>query len=438
MPSNLSRRSFLAGVAAVSVAGLTACATSDTGGGTSSAAAASGASGATDAAGALTVQSNQSDVAAKAGMTALVDAFVASGAGQATLNTVAGEQFRTQLPTYLTSQNPPDVLTWLAGKVAQDYADEGLLLDISDVWATDNFKNYSTALRNLSTGSNGKQIIVPQYYYWLGVYYRKSKFQEWGITPPKTWQEFLQIAQTLDGKGVPAIGIGLQDTPWLASAWFDYMNLRVNGAQFHLDVLAGRQSFADPKVKNAMTRWAEMLPYFDPKAGGLAFQEAQTQLFQGKTGMFLSGSYFVDAAPASVKDDIDFFQFPIIDPAVPVAEEAPADGFLASAKTTRPALTRKFLEFAGSPTAQEAYLQASKSNFLPANSAAKFNDTEANRKGKAMLESAAALTQFFNRDGGDELQPTADSALVKFIQNPGELDSILTEWQAAAQKVRQA
>ena len=34
-------------------------------------------------------------------------------------------------------------------------------------------------------------------------------------------------------------------------------------------------------------------------------------------------------------DDIDFFQFPIIDPAVPVAEEAPTDGYFASAKNAK-------------------------------------------------------------------------------------------------------
>ena len=44
------------------------------------------------------------------------------------------------------------------------------------------------------------------------------------------------------------------------------------------------------------------------------------------------------------QDDLDFFQFPIIDPSVPIAEEAPTDGFFASVKTTKPALTKRFLE----------------------------------------------------------------------------------------------
>lgn len=436
MSYQLGRRSFLIGAGALAAGAVAGCATSNSEEASESPSAPAGSAPA-DASGAMTVQSSQSEPQSEAGMKALVDAFVASGAGAATLNTVAAEQFRTQLPTYLTSANPPDAMTWLAGKVAQDYADDGLLLDVSDIWEGETLASYPEALKRLSTSNDGKKIFVPQFYYWVAVYYRKSKFAEWGVTPPKTWDEFKTVASTIEAKGVPPIGIGLADSPWLASAWFDYFNIRVNGAPFHLDVLSGRASFADPKVADAMNVWKEIVPYFDERAKGLAFQEAQTQLFQGNVGMFLAGAWFATGVPAAVADDLDFFQFPIIDPSVPVGEEGPADGFFASAKTTRPGLTKKFLEFTATPAAQELYLETSKSTFLPANPAATFTDNEANRKGKALLEAASDVTQFFNRDGGDELQPTADNALVKFLDNPNDLSKILADWQVAAEKVRQ-
>ncbi len=458
MTPNLGRRSFILGSAAFGALALTSCATSGTTASTSSGATTSagegGSSGATsgasseassgatsgakpDASGALTVQSNQSDPQSQKGMKALIAGFVATAAGTASLNTVAGEQFRTQLPTYLTSQTPPDVLTWLAGKVAGDYANKGLLLDVSQVWSTPTMAEYPASVKALSTGRDGKQIFIPQYYYWVAIYYRPSKFREWGVSVPKTWTELKTVAAAIQAKGVAPIGIGLSDTPWLASAWFDYLNIRVNGAQFHRDVLLGKASFADPKVGAAMDRWKEILPYFDKRAKGLAFQEAQTQLFQGRTGMFLAGSWFAGGAPKSLGDDLDFFQFPIIDPAIPVGEEGPTDGFFASARTTRPALTKKFLEYVATAPAQEAYLSASGSASLPTNPQAKVAETAANKKGRALLAAAKDVTQFFNRDGGDELQPTADTALVKFMDNPNDLQKILADWQTAAQKVRQ-
>ena len=69
--------------------------------------------------------------------------------------------------------------------------------------------------------------------------------------------------------------------------------------------------------------------------------------------MFLIGTFFQPSVPADRQDDLAFFQFPIIDPAVPIAEEAPTDGFFASAKTTKPALTKGFLDYLATPEAQE-------------------------------------------------------------------------------------
>ena len=62
---------------------------------------------------------------------------------------------------------------------------------------------------------------------------------------------------------------------------------------------------------------------------------------------------------------------------------------------------------------------------LPANPKAKASDSPLVVKGKAMLDEAKELTQFFNRDSSDALQPTADTALTKFIDKPDQIDAIL-------------
>ncbi|WP_346534243.1 extracellular solute-binding protein [Micromonospora sp. DPT] len=421
-----SRRRFLghlglAGVGALSASSfLSACASS--------------ASGPADkASGAITVQSNLSSPQAKAAMEKLIESFNKQGKGRATLNTIASETYRTQLPTYLTSANPPDLYTWYAGSVANDYASKGLLLDVSDVWRQ--LTDYPAPLRTLSTDATGKQVFVPMTNYWWGFFYRKSNFAKWGVQEPKTWAEFVALCRTLQGKGIPPIGIGLGDTPWVASAWFDYLNIRINGAPFHRELLAGKQRFDDPKVKAVFARWREVLPYFDPKGKAYPFQEATTALLAGKTGMFLIGTFFADAASTDAFDDLDFFRFPIIDPAVPVAEEAPTDGFFASARTANPTDVKAMLTYLASVEAQEAYIANSSGIVLPAHPKAKAADLPLVAKGKAMLESAQELTQFFNRDSSDALQPTADTALTKFIDKPDQIDAILREWQAGAEKV---
>jgi multiple sugar transport system substrate-binding protein len=421
-----SRRRFighigLAGLGALGVTSLAGCA--------SSASTSKRATGA----GTITLQSNLSSPQAKTAMAKVVDEFNKLGKGKATLNTIASETYRTQLPTYLTSANPPDLYTWYAGSVANSYASKGLLLDVSDVW--NGLRDYPESLRTISTDASGKKVFVPMNNYWWGFFYRKSNFAKWGVQEPKTWADFLAVCQTLKGKGIAPIGIGLGDTPWVASAWFDYLDIRINGAPFHRQLLAGKQRFDDAKVKAVFTRWREALPYFDPNGKAFPFQEATTALLAGKTGMFLIGTFFADAAPKDALDDLDFFRFPIIDPAVPVAEEAPTDGFFASARTANPAGTKALLTYLASAEAQQTYVASSSGIVLPANPKAKAKDSPLVAKGKAMLDSAKELTQFFNRDSSDALQPTADTALTKFLDKPDQIDAILSEWQASAEKV---
>lgn len=98
-----------------------------------------------------------------------------------TLNSVATEQYRAQLSTYLTSPTPPDVLTWYAGSVANSYASQGLLMDVSELWEGDGpCANYSEALKSLSSSEEGQQIFIPTNYYWWSIFYRPSTFEQLG------------------------------------------------------------------------------------------------------------------------------------------------------------------------------------------------------------------------------------------------------------------
>ncbi|MEV2211484.1 extracellular solute-binding protein [Streptomyces sp. NPDC050997] len=419
------RRRFLAGLgAAGTTALLGGCVTS-----TSSAKSSSK--------GAVTLQSNLSAPQAKAAMEDIVAAYGKKGSGSASLNTVASETFRTQLPTYLTSANPPDVYTWYPGSVADAYAKKKLLLDLDEVWTSSpDLKRYSKALNSLCTASSGKKVFVPTTYYWWGMFYRKSNFAKWGVSEPKSWDDFLDLCDKIKSKGVAPIGLGAGgNTAWVASAWFDYLDIRINGAQYHRELLAGKHRFDDPEVRKVFDRWQEVLPYFDPNGAAVPFQDATTALLNGRSGMMLIGTFFADAAPKDALDDIDFFRFPVIDAKVPLAEEAPTDGYFASARTGRRDHVFDLMRYLATAEAQEIYIKGSSGTVLPCNPDAKDAGTALVTKGRKHIAAAAEITQFFNRDSSDALQPTADTALTKFLAKPKSIGSILTDWQRDAEKI---
>jgi multiple sugar transport system substrate-binding protein len=420
--STFSRRGLLAGAGALGAGfALGGCATATAGGSSS------------QQGGAVTLQSDLSSPLAEKAMQSLVAAYSKQSKYTVKLNTVAATTYQPLLPTYLTSANPPDIYTWYAGSDADHYSSRGLLLDVSDVWKT--MSNYPAALKTLSTDSSGKQIFVPNSYYWWGVFYRKSQFAKWGLSEPKTWSDFLNVCSTIKGKGVNPIGLGAgTGTAWVASAWFDYFNIRLNGADYHRELLQGKHSFTDAKVVDVFNTWKQVLPYFDPNGTAVSWQEASNQLIQGQCGMLLTGTFFADAVPKGSIDDLDFFKFPVIDSSVPDAEEAPTDGLFASAKTHNAAAVLDFMTWMATPDAQNLWTQTSSGTVIPANPQATSPSTALVKKGKAMLAGAAQLTQFFNRDSTDALQNTANTALIDFIQNPGNLNSILSTWQSQAQQ----
>lgn len=419
--AQLTRRSLLIGAAALGGATLLASCVAGGGGG-----AAGG--------GGLVLQSSLSDPAPKKALQALVKGYKTT---DVTLNTVAIEQFRAQLSTYLSSSNPPDVLTWYAGSVARDYASKGYLLDLSDLWKGDGAAaNYSPALKDLSTDDSGKQIFLPTNYYWWGVFYLKSSFKEWGVSVPTTWHEFMALCETLKKQGINPLSNGIGSTPWMASGWFDILNLRLNGADFHKELLAGKHSFDSAEVKNVMKYYADITPYFDPNASSYAWQDAVTPLVQKKNAMYLVGAFISQSLTDTDPDDLDFFSVPVIDKAIPVAEEAPTDGYFASAKSKNVKDTKKFLSYLAGGESQQAYIEASKSSNLPTSpdvDTSKFSPLV--QKGLKMLSETEQITQFFNRDSSDALQTTADTALTKFLAKPADVGNILKEWQDAATKV---
>lgn len=419
--SELPRRRFLAGLGGLGAAAiLGGCATNSSGGSSDS--------------GALVLQSSLSDAAPKAALTKVVEGYTKS---KVTLNTIAIETFRAQLPTYLNSSNPPDVLTWYAGSVARDYASKGFLLDLSDLWTGSGAcAGFSPALKELSTGANGKQIFVPTSYYWWGLFYRKSAFQEWGVQPATTWDEFITLCKTLKAKGIAPLTMGTGATPWVASGWFDYLDLRINGATFHRDLLAGKHAFDSPEVKQVMDHYKQLLEFFDPKGRSYSWQDAVTPLANKKAGMYLVGAFVTSAVAKDVADDIDFFRVPVIDPSVPLAEEAPTDGYFASAKSKNTQGAKDLLAYLASPDAQQQFISLSKSSNLPTSGKVDTSSfSPLVQKGIKMLNDSKAITQFFNRDSSDELQTTADTALTKFLDSPGDVNTILASWQDAAKKV---
>jgi multiple sugar transport system substrate-binding protein/raffinose/stachyose/melibiose transport system substrate-binding protein len=381
--------------------------------------------------------SYQSDPEPRAADEALVEMFEEEHPNIDVLHsTVAHEDFKQAIRAYLTASTPPDVMTWFAGNRARFFIDRGLIMDISDVWEEEGWnESYPKGFRAMSTVDD-KQYFLPTSWYWWAVYYRTDIFEELDLTPPETWEEFLDVCETLKENGYAPLTIGTKYR-WTAAAWFDYLNMRLNGPEFHINLMLGKESYTDPRVQAIFTDyWQPMIEngYFIDEPAAYSWQEALQFMIDGEAAMYLMGDFIRDSYPDEGEENLDFFRFPIIDPDVPIGEDAPTDGFFISANSQHPENAKEFLAFLGSVEAQQYY--ADNLGRLPTNNNVDTSGFSAvQQKGLEMINGADFVAQFYDRDTTPEMADEGMNGFMRFWDNPDEIETILEQLEMSRQEI---
>jgi len=356
----------------------------------------------------------------------------------AQLSTVTHEDFKQAIRAFLVADPAPDVMTWFAGNRARFFIDKGLILDISDLWEEEGWnESYPKGFKAMSE-VDGKAYFVPLEWYWWAMFYRKSILEEHGVEPPETWDELLTACDTLNEAGVTPITIGTKYR-WTAAAWFDYINMRLNGPQFHLDLMLGKESYDDPRVRGVFEKWRELFDHncFIDDAAAYSWQEGLDPLNQGDAAMYLMGQFILDSTAEEVKDDMDFFRFPIIDPAMPIGEDAPTDGYFMSVNALNVEGGKDFLAFMGGPEAQSVVVkELGRLAVHPDVDPSLYNPMQ--QKGIELIQGADLVVQFYDRDTTPEMADVGMNAMMAFWDDPYNdeaLDDILAELEAARQEI---
>lgn len=372
----------------------------------------------------VTLGSNASDEVPRKAFQDAFDLFEKKSTKKVEVNTVDHNTFQENINRYLQGQ-PDDVFMWFAGYRMQFFAERGLLTEISDLWK--GFDGFSGALKDQSTGADGKQYFVPYYYYPWAVFYRKSVFEQSGYEIPTTFDQYTALAKQMQKDGLVPFAFGDKDG-WPAMGTFDYLNMRANGYEFHKSLMAGEESWTDPRVHEVFDLWRGLMPYHDKGANGRTWQEAAQSLAQKETGMAVfglpqPGQQFSEAD----REDLDFFAFPEIAPEHGQdAVEAPIDGFLMSSKVKNEEGARELLKFLATPAAEDAYLKSDPNNVAVHSGADTSAYTTLQKKAAEMVADAKQISQFLDRDTRPDFASTVMiKALQDFINDPDDIDGLL-------------
>ncbi|MCE7008819.1 ABC transporter substrate-binding protein [Kibdelosporangium philippinense] len=386
----------------------------------------SGSSGGGGGNGPVTLGSNYSDEVPKGALDAVIKAFTQAQGVQVNINTKDHEAFQQQINSYLQA-GADDVWSWFAGFRLRFFASKQLVGDISELWKSLE-GNYTQAQKEASTGDDGKQYFVPFYSYPWAVFYRPSVFQQRGYTVPKTFDEYIALATKMKADNIVPIAAG-QKNGWPQLGTFDQINFRTNGYQFHVDLMAGKEDWAGPKVRATFDNWKRMLEFYQPNSLGRDWQEAAQSVLKGDAGMMVIGSQQIGQqfSVGGKLDDLDFFAFPQIDPTHGQDTiEAPIDGFAQSVKPRDKAAADKLLTYISTAAAQQTYLKSDPTSIAASNKADSASYNKLQQKCVQFVNEAKHITQFLDRDTDPGFaSEVAINSVNDFIKNPNDIDGLV-------------
>lgn len=373
-----------------------------------------------EATGELGIASRANDAAGEA-VQAIVDGFPNSNV-TVTVNTTDSNTFQENINSILQAQED-DVLTWFAGFRNKFFADQGLVGDISDVW--DSITGLGEGFKAASTASDGKQYFVPTTYYTWAVNYNKNVFAENGWSEPTTKDELMSLAEDMMSAGITPFAYA-NDGKWPLMGTFDVINMRVNGYDFHVDLMAGNESWTSDEVRAVFTEWEELLPFAQAGANGRTWQEAAVDMEEGRAGMYLLGTFAASAlSDASV---MDFFTFPEYDSAIgATALDAPIDGWQMFADPSNEAAAKEFLLWVSTAEAQDLGL-AKDPSVIGSNSGTDtsvYNDLQ--KKSAELANAATGIAQFLDRDTIPDFASACGDLFAEFVEDPSGIDAGLAD-----------
>ena len=336
--------------------------------------------------------------------------------------------YRKALPASLDTDAAPDIFNWFAGDQLRMMAQRGQLDDLSDLWKANTWWNtFPSAAITVA----GKQYALPYQYYPFGLFTRRDVLERAGIREaPHDLSAIMTACSKLRKAGFTPIALGAKDGSALA-AWFDFIDMRANGYEYHQQLLDGKATYNDSNVRRAFAMWKQLIDAkcFDPNALAVDQHTAESLLYGGRAGMLLMGTVVSASFPEIVRPVIDYQKFPTIDAGQAAAEAAPTDTFQVAARAKNKADARRFLKFASSSAASAKLAKAMGS--FPTNKFAPVAGTVLDLASyKALTDAKTNVVQGFDRDVPADMAAAGIKGFQEFFAKPDQMYAVMNRLDA--------
>ncbi|CAH0121481.1 MULTISPECIES: ABC transporter substrate-binding protein [unclassified Paenibacillus] len=261
---------------------------------------------------------------------------------QIEFNPTKNTEYNTVLSTALQTGGGPDIIQLRPYAAGRQLADAGYLEPLDGLPGLEQFSK--EALLSAS-GADGKVYGVPTINSTTLVFYNKKIFEQFNLQEPKTWDEFLNVAETLKQNKVTPFAFGSKEG-WILSLTHGALGPAFySGNDFAQKIVSGATDFKSKEFLASLQMMKDLEPYFPDNYTGIGMDDMRNLFVTEQAGMMVMGVWEV-AVMKEMNPDLEMDVFAIPDSSGKQTVTTWVDGsYAVNAKSPHKEEAKKFMEF---------------------------------------------------------------------------------------------
>lgn len=213
----------------------------------------------------------------------------------------------TILKTRFIREDNPDIIG-IGGDINySNFLDAEMLMDISDFDGLADIKdNYLETNKDLEYVPRDGVYAMPYMANAAGILYNRDIFKEHGWEIPTTWDELLELCETIQSEGVLPMYFGFKDS-WTCLAPWNAIAVDLCESDLTYKVNSGETLFSEHYAEVAEKEKA-LLAYAQKNPVAQSYNDACTAFARGESAMFVIGNYAIPQI-RSVNPDMNIGSF---------------------------------------------------------------------------------------------------------------------------------
>lgn len=275
------------------------------------------------------------------------------------INLTSPPDAETVLRTRLTKDELPDLISMSGNSMYGELSRAGVLMDFTESKVVDRIQPaYIDMINKLADETNETLYGIPYATNANGIIYNVDKFKEAGLEIPKTWDELVEVCETIKDKGEVPFYFGFKDS-WTINVPWNALGANIVDENFTKDKNDGKATFKDSQYKEVAEKLLVLESYGHNDNLGTSYNDANIAFSQGKSYMYLQGNWSISEIIKSNPDmNLGMFIFPSTNKVEDNKLVSGVDVVLTGTETSKhKEEVNKFIEYATRQDVAQKYIE---------------------------------------------------------------------------------